>query len=67
MKRFEDAIYLGRECPFCGEYHKVIVSEADFWKYAEGTSVQVAFPYLTADEREIIISGICKDCWDKIF
>jgi hypothetical protein len=30
-------------------------------------SVQDAFPMLTADEREILISGICGKCFDGIF
>jgi hypothetical protein len=29
--------------------------------------IQKAMPYLTADEREMFISGTCSDCWDKLF
>ena len=32
-----------------------------------GENIQIAFPDLTADQREILISGICPECWDKIF
>jgi len=64
---FEDAVYVGRECPFCGEYHEVLVSEADFVNWQGGELAQVAFPYLSGDEREILISGICSACWDKMF
>ena len=64
---FNDAVYVGRECPFCGEYHEVLVSEADFAAWQGGELAQVAFPYLTAEEREILISGICPDGWGKMF
>lgn len=64
---FNDAVYVGRECPFCGEYHEVMVSETDYWNWESGELAQNAFPYLTAEEREILISGICPDCWGKIF
>ena len=64
---FNDAVYIGRACPFCGEYHEVLVSEADYASWQGGELAQVAFPYLTADEREILISGICPKCWADMF
>ena len=64
---FNDAVYVGCECPFCGKYHDVRVSEADYWNWKGGELAQDAFPYLTAEEREFLISGICPDCWNKIF
>lgn len=29
--------------------------------------IQLVFPELTADERELLISGICGKCFDDIF
>ena len=54
-------------CPFCGRHQEVIVNEIDYALYQAGVRVQDAFPYLSADEREIIISGICPKCWDELF
>lgn len=65
--KFSDSVYVGRYCPFCGEYHEVEVSEADYWSWQGGQHIQVAMPYLSADEREILISGICTQCWDNMF
>lgn len=62
-----DAILVGRNCPFCGEYHEVMVSEADYAAWQGGELVQNAFPYLSADEREILISGVCPKCWAETF
>lgn len=64
---FNDAVYVGRKCPFCGEYHEVLVREADLVAWHDGELVQNAFPYLSADEREIFVSGICSKCWTKTF
>ena len=54
-------------CPFCGSCHCVKVEEIDYLDWQEGKNAQDAFPYLSADERELLISGICKECWDSTF
>lgn len=55
------------QCPFCGRGNEVEVNEADYWDWQDGMMAQDAFPYLSADEREMLISGICPTCWDKMF
>lgn len=66
---FDNAIYVGRHCPFCDQYHEVLVYvDESFIAWENGDLLaQEAFPYLTASEREILISGICPKCWDKMF
>lgn len=54
-------------CPFCGHKNYILVFEDDYLAWEAGTLAQIAFPYLTADEREALISGICPDCWDSLF
>ena len=54
-------------CPFCGHAHEIEVNEMDYWDWEDGMCAQDAFPYLSADEREMLISGICPTCWDKMF
>lgn len=55
-------------CPCCGKEHIVRVKVSDYfdWQF-EGLYIQEAFPYLSADEREMLMSGTCPDCWNKIF
>lgn len=55
------------QCPFCGRGNEVEVNEADYWDWSDGELAQVAFPYLSADEREMLITGICGKCWDSMF
>ena len=54
-------------CPFCGHAHEVEVNEEDYFAWDDGELVQNAFPYLSADERELLISGICPNCWNNMF
>lgn len=64
----DNAIYVGRECPICGQYHEVLVYEDDYEAWVNGDLLaQEAFPYLTASERKILISGICPVCWVHMF
>ena len=33
----------------------------------KNVDIQRAFPYLSADEREVLITGMCYDCQAKVF
>lgn len=55
------------QCPFCGATHYVEVWEYDFYDWQEGMLTQDAFPYLSATEREQLISRLCPMCQDEIF
>lgn len=54
-------------CPICGCVNEIPVNEDDYWDWQDGALVQDAFPYLTIEEREMLISGICPDCWKDLF
>lgn len=53
-------------CPLCGHEQEIEVNEMDYLEWRDGALVQDAFPYLPADIREMLISGICGACWDKM-
>lgn len=42
-------------------------TEEQMAAYRNGALIQVAFPDLTADQREFILTGITKDEWDTLF
>lgn len=55
----------------CVECRKVIEIEMTFeqykkWKYKEDL-VQNIFPELSKEVREVLISRICPECWEKMF
>ena len=54
-------------CPLCGKKHFVHTREKDFLIWRKGVSIQKAMPYLSAEEREQLISEICPNCQKKIF
>lgn len=47
----------------------VTVKTADLAKYESGEVryIQDAFPYLSADDREFLISGMSPEGWDETF
>ena len=54
-------------CPFCHKAHEVAVNEMDYLDWQDGKLAQDAFPYLSASDREMLITGIDEDCWDGMF
>jgi hypothetical protein len=50
-----------------GSVHKIEVEREEIERYTTGAKVQDAFPNLSADQRELIISGIPGDLYDSIF
>lgn len=68
MKENRKEVTIVTECPICHHANEVMVNEEDYFAWAfDGELVQSAFPYLSADEREMLVSGICPTCWDKMF
>jgi hypothetical protein len=45
----------------------VRVEKDDYYAWKRGRAIQVAFPYLNADQRESLMTGICPPCWEKMF
>lgn len=54
-------------CPFCGKENEIEVNSFDYLAWEAGELIQNAFPYLTAEEREMINTGICDKCWNNTF
>lgn len=54
-------------CPFCHKAHEVAVNEMDYLDWQDGKLAQDAFPYLSASDREMLITGIDEDCWNGMF
>lgn len=54
-------------CLDCRKTYDIKVFAEDITKYKNGVFVQDAFPYLSDDEREILVSKTCGTCFDKMF
>ena len=55
-------------CRVCRKEHHILVPKAGYTMWAKGLKhIQDAMPSLTDDERELLVSGICGHCFDKLF
>ena len=54
-------------CRVCKDQVEMKVVQGDYEAWENGKLIQDVMPYLSADEREVLISGICGPCFDKMF
>lgn len=59
-------VKIEKYCPFCEQPHSVEVDVDDYNKFLGDNDTRV-FTYLNDDEKEILLTGICKECWDNMF
>ena len=55
-------------CKLCGLTQSIWLNEQDFddWQDNKGY-IQNLLSYLSASERELLISGTCDNCWKKLY
>lgn len=55
-------------CIRCNETSELVVDADSYTKWTVfGELIQDAFPNMTTDNRELLISGIHPACWDSMF
>ena len=54
-------------CPWCKVKWHLRVHKNMYDAWCNGELIQDAFPTLTADERELLVSGVCDVCWATTF
>ncbi len=62
----EDAVISG-PCVMSNKPVTVTVKSKDLARYNAGGYVQDCFPYLSASDREFLLSGISGEAWDEMF
>ena len=60
-------ILLSGECIVCGKHVHFQVSEIDYLNWQNGMKIQDALPNICAANREMMISNICDECFNRIF
>lgn len=63
----KETINLTVTCPVCGLTSNVTVNKKDYEAWKAGARIQNALSYLPAAQRELLMTGICNDCWDSMF
>ena len=56
------------QCKHCGIVYTILANREDVvrWQAGEGY-IQDVLAYLSAGERELLISGTCDNCWKNMF
>ena len=54
-------------CVKCNELNEIHADLEGFISWQQGELIQNALPELDADQRELLISGICPKCFDEMF
>ena len=56
------------QCPMCGRKHDIVVDAEAYtnWRTGKGL-IQECFPDMSAEEREMLITGTCPECWNDMF
>lgn len=56
-------------CPICGSKHIVTINDMEAYEkwQSHELCIQEAFPDMSLSDRELLISGICNECFNKIF
>lgn len=54
-------------CPYCHKATTISVVTNDYFDWKEGKLIQDAMPYLSTEDREALISGLCPDCQREVF
>lgn len=60
-------IVLTAPCPHCQERSSLIVHAEDLNRWELGTSAQEVWPHWSAEQRELLITGMHAACWDEVF
>lgn len=60
----QSTILIPTRCPLCGKRKALVVDRLRYQQWRAGLLlVQQAFPDLSADDREALITGIDGECW----
>ena len=56
-------------CGECDRKFGFIVNHLDLidWNLGHGKAIQHAFPYLTSNQRTLLQTDMCSDCWNLQF
>lgn len=59
---------IDRVCNCCAAHYVIFVNRNDFMNWLSGHDfIQNCMGYLSDNERELLISGTCGSCFEKMF
>lgn len=54
-------------CSGCGQSAWFSMTEEQYRFWKQGVHIQVIFPDWSPEDREMLISGTCPDCWEEMW
>jgi hypothetical protein len=51
----------------CGKSYTVVVPHDGFIAWRNGGKIQDCLPSLSNEDREALMTGICGDCWERMY
>ena len=60
-------VLVRKYCHHCETYSEIELDEKRYLEWQNGELIQRVFPEMSADEREILISGTHPKCWNEMF
>lgn len=54
-------------CQVCGDTSEMELDAERVREWQEGGHIQTIFPELTANQRELMVSGTHPKCWEELF
>jgi hypothetical protein len=64
---FTGSLVINGVCPVTHKPWVVTVPEEAYDRWCAGEYIQRCMPFLTADQREMLMSGTSKEGWDILF
>lgn len=62
-----DVAIIDATCIKCAWTRRFTIGEIELTQWIDGAHIQNVMPYLNADDRELMISGLCGSCFDRMF
>ena len=61
-------MHISKNCVECDKTVEFDIRAEDYDHWKEGgILIEDALWYISPDNREMLLSGICGDCWNKLF
>jgi hypothetical protein len=63
----ETIVVKTKTCTVCGEYEVWSLDRKAVESWQAGEYIEIAFPEMSMEDREVLITGTHPACWDKLF
>jgi hypothetical protein len=63
----ETIVVKTKTCTVCGEYEVWSLDRKAVESWQAGEYIEIAFPEMSLEDREVLITGTHPACWDKLF